>query len=199
MGEIEQEPAAEAPRLPGGAIAFAVVAIVLAGLKLLWTFSSVPRLIVFFLARNTFGPMPGGSDAAGEMLMKEQAKFVVAQLILLPLGVIVWGMLIWAAVLVLQRCKSGDLWMRRSVIVAGIIDVLFTAAVLRLQFVIFRGVAAMSQIELNDEVVSLFPGEAIQVAFYVSVAWSLGLLLLLLGYYVFTYRYFSKPAIRALF
>ncbi|PQO42893.1 hypothetical protein [Blastopirellula marina] len=200
MSEQDQPlPAPESPRLPGGGVAFAIVAIVLASLKLLWTFSSVPGLIFFWVAKSNFDGLRSGPGDVADIVMKEQAKYVVAQLILLPLSAIVCGMLIWAAVLVLQRRKSGDLWIRRSVIVAGMIDVLATAAVVHLQFGISRGMAGLSQITVEDEVISLGFDDALQLAFYVSVAYSLGLLLLLLGYYVFTFRYFSKPEIRALY
>lgn len=206
MSNVEHRLAVEtAPlqRVPGMATTLAFIAIVLATLKLGRLVLSVPGLIGAYLSQGLFDEgMSAEVDERMRGVLDAQMSYLGWQVVLIPLGFIVAAALIWGAISVLRLTRHADLRMRWGLLAAAVLGLAVTAVDIQLLRSITQSMSSF-YVDSMPEELRVEPSRAAQIAvqsaFFASLVWSIGILLLQFGYYVFSYRYFSRPEIRALY
>lgn len=137
-----------------------------------------------------------------QRLMGEvQQQYSLYQWLLVPLSLITAGLLLWAALQALKLADRGDVWMRRAVVSAAIVDLVCAAVAVFVQLAMYDAMqTAFGGMEPDpDNPTSQIMAVAMQVGFFVGVGGTFGFIALQLGYYYFAYRFFAKPETRALF
>ncbi|TWT32038.1 hypothetical protein [Blastopirellula retiformator] len=200
---VPAESASPANRKPALLTALAIGGILLAVMKLGSIAATLPWL---------FGAQSGQTSGLGsemqermieyQRLMGEvQQQYALYQLLIVPLSLITAGLLFWAALKALKLAVRGDVWMRRAVVSAAIVDLVGAAVAVFVQLAMYDAMqTAFGGMEPDpDNPTSQIMAVAMQAGFYIGVGGSIGFIALELGYYYFAYRFFAKRETRALF
>ncbi|PQO42894.1 hypothetical protein [Blastopirellula marina] len=184
---------------PGMLTGLAVAGIVLGVWKLGGLASSLP-----FVLQSQYGQ---SNQFQGEPILVEyqelvtqvQTKYILFQMLLLPLTIVVAGLLVWASFKALKLKPRSDVWMKRAVVAAGLLNVAGAVLLVFWQkdnYDVLQTVFA----NVNEENQSaLIMSYVMKGTFYLTIAATVGFLVLELAYYVIAFRYFSKPETRELF
>lgn len=187
-------------KAPGLLVGIAIAGIVLALFKLSSYAMSLPWLIYPQMIQAKSDPNGPPVMIEYQRLMVDlQAKYYVFQLILLPLGILVAGLLIWAALRAYKLRPHGDFWLKSVVIVAAVVDLYGAVIVILMQVDNYHILQTVFQDFEPDGSAEQIMQYAMNVGFYVGAASGIGFLVLQLGYYFVTFRYFSKPEVHALY
>ncbi|MCC9605234.1 hypothetical protein LOC68_23980 [Blastopirellula sp. JC732] len=203
VDQAQDVAAATTPPMPSRAVYLALGLVVVATLTASSHLRAIPKLIQTCWQFRVFGPgMPNEFYKAVQPFHDLQLVFIGSQAIRIPLGVIVAVILIWGAANLLRLRPQGDRFLRYALAIAAAwaaiatgFDIYFQFAVSRLPLSMMENVPISQSSGASDFEMDL----VFWNLFFVGLAYSLGILLLQFGYYVYTYRYFSKPEIRALY
>lgn len=184
---------------PGMLVGLSIAGIVIGAMKLMGVFSSLPWLLNPQLGQANEIESQPLLVKYQELVAVIQAKYFIFQISLLPLTLIVAGALLWASFRALGLKPRGADWIRWTAIAAILLNL---AGGVLLAFFQYENYQALTIVfadggEGNSQ--EQVMAYVMKATFYISIAATLGFMLLEIAYYGVTFRYFSKREIRSLY